>query len=139
VPQVVVPGAVDVINVVPPIPDRFAGRTHHWHLPTVPLIRTSADESERVGAWTAEKLNRARGPVRVLVPGLGFSSLDCDGGVFHDPAADEAWERGLRATLREDVPVEVVPHHINDEEFARAAADAVLELVAGRQRVKEPA
>jgi len=128
VPQVVVPGAVDVINVLPPIPDRFAGRTHHWHLPTVPLIRTSREESAEIGAWTAAKLNRATGPVRVLVPGLGFSALDREGGVFSDPEADQAWESALRAELRDDVPVERLPYHINDEEFARATADAVLEL-----------
>lgn len=128
VPQVVVPGAVDVINILPPIPDRFAGRTHHWHLPTVPLIRTSSGESAEIGAWTAEKLNRATGPVRVLIPSLGFSALDREGGVFGDPEADRAWESALRAELRDDIPVETLPYHINDEEFARAAAEAVLEL-----------
>jgi uncharacterized protein (UPF0261 family) len=139
VPQVVVPGAIDVINVLAPIPDRFAHRTHHWHLPTVPLIRTSAEESAQIGAWMAEKLNASRGAVRVLVPGLGFSALDKPGGVFHDDAADEAWENALRGGLRDDIPVEVVPHHINDEEFARATADAVLELVGAANFAKAPA
>jgi uncharacterized protein (UPF0261 family) len=139
IPQVVVPGAVDVINVLAPIPDRFDGRTHHWHLPNVPLIRTSAEESAAVGAWTAQKLNAATGPVRVLVPGLGFSSLDTSDGVFHDAAANEAWETALRHGLRDDIPVDVLPYHINDEEFARATADAVLELVGATTLVKEPA
>jgi len=138
-PQVVVPGAVDVINVHAPIPDRFAGRTHHWHLPNVPLIRTSKEESAEIGAWMARKLNAARGPVRVLVPGLGFSALDKPGGVFQDADADEAWESALRQGLRDDVAVDVLPYHINDEEFARATADAVLELVGATPLVKEPA
>jgi uncharacterized protein (UPF0261 family) len=139
VPQVVVPGAVDVINVLPPIPDRFEGRTHHWHLPTVPLIRTSAAESAEIGAWTADKLNAAHGPVRVIVPGLGFSALDKPGGPFFDPEADEAWVSALRDTLRDDIPVDVLPQNINDEEFARAVSAAVLELVDATSRVKEPA
>ncbi len=138
-PQIVVPGAVDVINVVPPIPERFEGRTHHWHLPTVPLIRTSAAESAEIGAWTADKLNAAHGPVRVVVPGLGFSALDRPDGPFFDPDADEAWLRALRDRLRDDIPVDVVPHNINDEEFARAVAVAALELVDAPSLVKEPA
>jgi uncharacterized protein (UPF0261 family) len=129
IPQVVVPGAIDVINVLAPIPGRFEGRTHHWHLPTVPLIRASASESAAIGAWMAEKLNRARGPVRVLVPGHGFSSLDRPGGVFADAEADAAWEKALRAGLREGIPVQVVPANINEEAFARAVADEVLELL----------
>jgi uncharacterized protein (UPF0261 family) len=128
-PQLVVPGAVDVINVAGGIPDRFAGRPHHWHLPTVPLIRTSVAESAEIGSWMASKLNAARGPVRVLVPGLGFSALDAPGGVFEDRAADEAWTEALRAGLRGDISVDVVEQHINDEAFARAAADAVLDLI----------
>jgi uncharacterized protein (UPF0261 family) len=129
VPQIVVPGAVDVINVLAPIPERFADRTHHWHLPTVPLIRTSARESEAVGTWTGAKLARARGPVRVLVPAGGFSALDRADGPFCDPAADDAWQRGLRAAAGPDVPIDVLPNHINDESFARATADAALALV----------
>jgi uncharacterized protein (UPF0261 family) len=139
VPQVVVPGAVDVINVLAPIPDRFRGRTHHWHLPNVPLIRTSVSESERIGEWMAEKLNAARAPARVLVPTLGFSALDKTGGAFHDKTADEAWARALRAALRNDIPVVDMPHHINDEKFARATADAVLELLGAAVPVQEPA
>jgi len=128
IPQIVVPGAIDVINVLAPIPERFAGRTHHWHLPTVPLIRTSAEESREIGAWMAAKLSAARGPVRVLVPRRGFSALDKPGGPFEDGAADDAWEAALRAGLRTGIPVEGLLLHINDEEFARATADAVLEF-----------
>jgi uncharacterized protein (UPF0261 family) len=130
IPQVIVPGAIDVINVLAPIPERFAGRTHHWHLPTVPLIRTSPSESREIGAWMADKLNAARGPVRVLVPQYGFSNLDFRGGVFEDAAADGAWESALRQRLRDGIPVEDVPANINDEAFARAVADAALDLLA---------
>ena len=35
---------------------------------------------------------------------------------------------GLRSTLRSDIAIEEVPHNINDEEFARAAADAMLAI-----------
>jgi uncharacterized protein (UPF0261 family) len=87
----------------------------------------------------AEKLNRARAPVRVLVPTLGFSALDKPGGVFQDEAADEAWASVLRAGLRDGIPVVDLPHHINDEEFARATAEAVLELLGATALVQGPA
>jgi uncharacterized protein (UPF0261 family) len=128
VPQVVVPGAIDMINITGAIPKRFARRTYHMHLPTVPLIRTSARESREIGAWIARKLNRATAPVRVLIPAGGFSGIDIDGNPFHDPAANLAFVSALRRQLRSDIAVEVVPHHINDEAFARVAADALLGL-----------
>jgi uncharacterized protein (UPF0261 family) len=132
VPQVVVPGAIDVINVLAPIPERFAGRTHHWHLPTVPLIRTSAAESELIGEWMGRKLGKARGPVRVLVPTLGFSALDRPDGPFEDPAADAAWETGLRAGAGDGLEIVDLPANINDESFAHACADAALAMLGAR-------
>jgi uncharacterized protein (UPF0261 family) len=129
IPQVVVPGAVDVINIRGAIPRRFAKRTYHMHLPNVPLIRTSVRESRAIGGWIAEKLNRATGPVRVLIPEGGYSALDIAGGPFEDPAANDAFVTALRRDLRPDIPVEVLPHNINDEAFARAAADAMLALL----------
>jgi uncharacterized protein (UPF0261 family) len=136
VPQIVVPGAIDVINVLAPIPERFEGRTHHWHLPTVPLIRTSSEESFAIGAWMGRKLANAIGPVRVLVPTLGFSALDCPGGEFEDGDADRAWEEGLRSTAGDDVAVLDIPAHINSEEFARTTADIAFELI-GIPRLEE--
>jgi uncharacterized protein (UPF0261 family) len=129
--QVVVPGAIDVINISGGIPRRLARRVYHMHLPTVPLVRTSVRENREIGAWMADKLNRSTGPVRVLIPGGGYSALDIRDGVFWDPPADEAFVAALRRDLRPDIPVQVVPHHINDEAFARVAADAMLSLGAG--------
>jgi uncharacterized protein (UPF0261 family) len=129
IPQVVVPGAVDVINIRGEIPRRFAKRTYHMHLPTVPLIRTSARESREIGAFIARKLNQALGPVRVLIPEGGYSALDLPGGPFEDRKANAAFVAALRADLRPDIPVELLPDHINSEAFARAAADAMLALV----------
>jgi uncharacterized protein (UPF0261 family) len=79
----------------------------------------------------AHKLNRSVAPVRVLIPAAGYSAIDIRDGPFWDPAADQAFVAALRRELRPDIPVEVVPHHINDEAFARVAADALLSLGAG--------
>jgi len=130
-PQLVIPGAVDVINVRGEIPKRFAKRTYHMHLPTVPLIRTSTQESRQIGTWIADKLNRAIGPVRVLIPAGGYSALDIQGGPFWDPEANEAFVSALKRKLRRDIPVQIDPHHVNDEAFARIAAELMLSMTIG--------
>jgi len=129
IPQVVVPGAVDVINVHLPIPEKFVGRVHHMHLPTVPLIRASVEENAQIGAWIAAKLARSTGPAAVVIPRGGFSSLDIAGGEFWDPAATDAFESAIRAGLPDSIPVTVRDEHINDPEFARAVADTVLAML----------
>lgn len=136
IPQVVVPGAVDVINVHLPIPERFEGRVHHMHLPTVPLIRASVEENAEIGAWIADKLARATAPVEVLIPTGGFSSLDIAGGPFHDPAATRAFADAIRAGVPDRIAVRKLDHHINDPAFARTVAEAVLALLPDSEEEK---
>jgi uncharacterized protein (UPF0261 family) len=137
VPQVVVPGAVDVINVLPPVPDEYAERVTHWHLPTVPLVRASAAESAAVGRWIGERLSTATAPAAVLIPRGGFSSLDVAGGDFEDEAADAAFETAVRTAIG-DGTVITSPLHINDAEFARQAAETLLQMLdVPRQDRKE--
>jgi uncharacterized protein (UPF0261 family) len=132
-PQVIVPGAIDVINVGRGgIPTKWARRASHMHLPGVPLVRTSVRESREIGSWIAKKLSRASGLVRVLIPAGGYSALDVRDGPFWDPVADQAFVSALRKGLRPDIPIDIDPHHINDEAFARAAADAMLSLGVAR-------
>jgi len=130
VPQVVVPGALDVVNFGPPesVPTRFAGRRFHAHTPAATLMRTSAAESAALGELIADKLNRARGPVRVLIPEGGFSALDAPGRPFEDREADACFTGALLAALRPEIAVERSVEHINSESFAGAVAGAMLAL-----------
>lgn len=66
----------------------------------------------------ATKLNRARGPVAFFVPLLGFSVVDADGEVFHDPQADRAFVETLERHLSTRVELVKCENHINEAEFA---------------------
>jgi uncharacterized protein (UPF0261 family) len=77
----------------------------------------------------AERLNEARGPVRVVVPTAGFSLADAEGGALWDPEADAAFVQALRSALRRDIPFEQVDAHVDDEDFAELVADRYLTLL----------
>jgi uncharacterized protein (UPF0261 family) len=128
-PQVVVPGALDMVNFGPPetIPERFRERKFYQHNPTVTLMRTTVEENARLGRILAEKLNRAQGPTTVLLPLRGVSAIDQPGQPFHDPAADEAFFRELRTHLAPNVRLVELDMHINDPDFAAACANTLLE------------
>lgn len=134
IPQVVVPGALDVVNFGVPgsVPPQFGGRVFHAHTPTVTLMRSSAEECAIVGAVMAEALNAARGPVSVLIPTRGFSSLDCEGGPFWDPLADEAFVEALLGTLHRSINRELVAFNINDSAFAELAAERIVRMIENR-------
>lgn len=125
-------GALDMVNFWAPetIPPRYKDRLFHKHNPNVTLMRTTADECREIGAWIGRKLARCEGPVRFLIPELGVSALDTEGGAFFDPAADaalfDAIERsGGWGSNRQLIRL---PYHINDPRFADAAVAAFRDI-----------
>ncbi len=132
--QVVAPGALDMVNFGPPetVPAAFAARRFHRHNAGTTLMRTTPAENARLGEWMGDKLNRAKGPVAVVLPLGGFSAYDVPGGPFFDPEADEAFATALKATLRTDIPVVQVNAHINDPPFAQAVLALYRQMSADR-------
>ncbi len=136
IPQVVCPGAIDMVNFGPlsSVPGCFRDRNLHVHNAAVTLMRTTVDECAEIGRITATKLNSARGPVTVLIPLQGVSAIDKAGQPFYSPEALEAYRRALKATLNPVIKLVELDAHINDEIFARAATDFLLDSLALSER-----
>lgn len=132
IPQVVVPGAIDVISLPAERIDdtQGAGRVTYRHTPLAMLLRTSGDELVLIAADIAAKLNAATGPVHVLIPERGFSALDVEGGPFGDPSADRVFIDALGDALRQDIPMTVLPNHINDPAFAETASGVLVDMLS---------
>ena len=118
-------GALDMVTFGPPetVPDRYKGRNFYAHNPQVTLMRTTAEENDRMGRWIGERLNRMEAPVRFLLPEAGVSALDAPGQAFHDPAANAALFTALDQTVRQTSTRQLIrlPHHINDAPFSQCA------------------
>ena len=134
VPQVVSVGAVDMVNFGPPetVPERFRSRLFHIHNPTVTLMRTTPAENTLIGRRIGETLRETTGPVVVLLPEGGVSTLDAPGRPFYDPEADSALFGAIESALADRPEIRVVrrPEHINDPAFADAAAGALAGLMS---------
>ncbi|TPQ37699.1 ABC transporter permease [Bradyrhizobium guangdongense] len=128
IPYVGSVGALDMVNFGAPdtVPERYRGRKFHVHNPQVTLMRTTADENERMGRWIGEKLNQMDGPVRFFLPEGGVSALDAAGQSFWDPEADAALFRALERTVRQTSNRQLirVRKNINDPEFTAAIVSA---------------
>jgi uncharacterized protein (UPF0261 family) len=129
IPQLVCPGAIDMVNFGPEetVPARFRSRNLYLHNPSVTLMRTTPEECAEIGRITAIKLKRASGPVTVLIPLRGVSAIDKIGGPFYSQEALNAYRRALKAALSPTIRMVELDAHINDDRFALAAADLLLE------------
>jgi uncharacterized protein (UPF0261 family) len=88
----------------------------------------SPDELIQVAAVFAEKLNRAQGPVKVVIPKKGWSSVDIPGNPTYDPEEDQVFVRELRRQLKPEVEMLEVDANMEDPEIAGAVAHAALEI-----------
>jgi uncharacterized protein (UPF0261 family) len=132
VPQVISLGALDMVNFGPPetVPEKFRGRRFYQHNPTVTLMRTTPEENDRLGKEIAQKASAARGPTAVLAPLRGVSAIDREGQPFWWPEADQALFQSLRHWMSPHARLTELDLHVNDPQFAHAAARTLLELIA---------
>jgi uncharacterized protein (UPF0261 family) len=138
IPQLVCPGAIDMVNFgsMETVPAQFRGRNLYVHNPSVTLMRTTPEECAEIGRITATRLNRANGPVTVLIPLRGVSAIDKIGGPFYSQEALNAYRRALKASLNQTVRLVELDAHINDEGFALAAADLLMEMLGASTETK---
>ena len=130
-PQVVAPGALDMVNFGPPdtVPEQFSDRLFYQHNPTVTLMRTTAEETAELGRIMARKLSEAQGPTTVIIPTQGVSAIDKTGQPFDSPEARVAWIENLKAHIGDNVTVIEMDAHINDDEFATKLVETLLESI----------
>jgi uncharacterized protein (UPF0261 family) len=136
VPQVVSVGALDMVNFGPmdTVPERFRGRRLHVHNANITLMRTTRDENAELGRRLVSALRESRGPTAVMLPLKGVSGIDAPGQPFHDPEADAALFEAIRSGLRghPSITLEERDEHINDPEFAEAAASTLLSMMPAK-------
>lgn len=132
IPYVGSVGACDMINFWArnTVPEKYAGRLFYQHNDNVTLMRTSAEECRAIGSWIGNKLNTCDGMIRFLIPEKGVSALDIEGGLFRDPEADAALFDAIESTVHWTDRRRLIrlPLHINDPDFATAAADAYADI-----------
>lgn len=91
-------------------------------------IRLSPAELKEVAAAFVQKLNPAKGPVKIMVPLKGWCSLDVPGSPTFDLQEDAIFTTELRAGLKPDIEILEVDAHMEDPAFARAVVEASLTL-----------
>lgn len=131
IPQVVVPGCLDMVNFGHPdtVPARFSSRLLYSWAPHVTLMRTNEADNEELGRRLAQKLNQSRGPVTVILPLGGLSQLDREGGIFYYPAANNVLFETIKSHVSKSVNVIESAAHINDASFSALLVDSLVEMI----------
>ncbi len=92
-------------------------------------LRMNTDELTQVARAFAKKINNATGPVRIVVPLKGWSSVDCEGNPTYDPREDLIFIRELRKQLNPDIEIQEVDANMEDPAFAQAVLHSAVEVL----------
>ena len=152
IPQVIVPGAIDLINFKTPetVPQKWKDRVFYRHTPHITLMRTNPEESASLGRLFARKINQARDQTVVLIPARGFSAYDSPRGPkavnlqggpaprsWFWPESDQAFYQALKENIDYSrIRYHELSMHVNEPDFAERAVRE-LEAMLGKKKDRE--
>ena len=137
IPQVIAPGALDMVNFGPKetVPEQFRERNLYVHNPQITLMRTTPEENRQFAEFMARNLSGAEPAlVTILLPLKGVSALDQEGAPFYDPDANQCFHETLKAKLGHTLDIVQLDCHINDKEFAEQIVRSFLNNWSAWQR-----
>lgn len=131
IPQVICPGAIEVLvfNEPETVPAPFNTRKLVRHSPQITDVRLNEQEMLQVADEVSARLKSTTANAVFLAPTEGFDCYAVAGEPFHDPQADKSFLRRLKSQLPSTVEYCECSQHINEEMFARQAAETLVGLM----------
>jgi uncharacterized protein (UPF0261 family) len=136
IPQVVVPGCLDMVNFahVDTVPAKYRHRQLYSWAPDVTLMRTNVEENRILGQQLAEKVSASQAPATIVIPLRGISQVDATGRIFSQPEANAALFDAIRQHAAEHVTVAETDLHINNPAFAEMLVHTLLEILEKKEK-----
>jgi uncharacterized protein (UPF0261 family) len=126
IPQVIAPCSINITGCgrTRKHYEKYAFRDRVLKIDEIRAATRFTTEELKIGAKAyAEKLNKAKGPVSILFPLRGWSSLEREGSILYDPQQDREFIEELRENLRPGIEIEEVDCNLEDPPFALALVE----------------
>ncbi len=137
IPQVVAPAGVNTISRVgftaEELAPEFKIRKHYFMEELRVTVWLNTKELGDMASIYAEKLNKAVGPTKFLIPKRGWISIEKEGSDFYDPQHTRIFVDKLKEKLKPDIEVREVDANIDDPIFAKAIVNAFEEVMGSKQ------
>jgi uncharacterized protein (UPF0261 family) len=133
IPQVVAPAGVNTISRVgftaEELAPEFKVRKHYFMEELRVTVWLNTAELADMASIYAEKLNKAVGPTKFLIPKRGWISIEKEGSDYYDPQHARTFVDKLKEKLKPDIEVREVDANIDDPMFAQAIVSAFEEVM----------
>jgi uncharacterized protein (UPF0261 family) len=131
IPQIIAPSG---INLMSPRKSRYKPDYHQRKKFDLDKLRTflrlNEEEIIMVADEFARKLNQAKGPVRVLLPLKGWSSIDGPESPIYEPETDLLFIEQLQKQIDNDlVTIKTFDLNLEDKAFADLIVESMLNVL----------
>lgn len=132
IPQIIAPSGV---NLMSPRKSRYKPDYHQRKKFDLDKLRTflrlNEEEIIQVAEEFARKLNQATGPVRVLLPLRGWSSIDGPQSPIYEPETDYLFIENLKKNIQNNlVVVKTFDLNLEDGAFADQVVESLLDVMS---------
>lgn len=138
IPQVWAPCCLNMTGAGPTRADRekYTASGKVLHIDEMRAMARFPVDEMLVGARLyAEKINKAKGPIKLVIPLNGWSSLDQPGSILHDPEKDLLFVKELKKNLQNPIEIEEIDANLEDLETAEVLVNSLENLmVSGGER-----
>jgi uncharacterized protein (UPF0261 family) len=132
VPQVIAPSLVNVISrtrdTSAALAEEMKQRKYYFMDSLRILLWLTKDELADIASVYAEKLNRATGPTKFLIPMKGWLNVETESSDYFEPESIRAFVEALRERLKPEVEIREVDANIDTVEFGQALLAAFREV-----------
>ncbi len=93
-------------------------------------------EIRKTARIIADKLNRAKGPTKFIIPLRGWSASEKEGDPYYEPELNRLFVQILKARLRPEIEMIEIDAHLEDPDFAEAIVatfDNMMKLHLGKR------
>ncbi len=137
IPQVVAPAGVNTISRVgftaEQLAPEFKVRKHYFMEELRVTVWLNTAELADMALIYAEKLNKAVGPTKFLIPKRGWISIEKEGSDYYDPQHTRIFVDKLKENLKPEIEVREVDANIDDPIFAKAIVSAFEEVMSSKR------
>lgn len=131
IPYVVVPGALEMINLSTwdTLTEYQKQRTLYKHSLSSIKMLANEEEMSKAADIFADRLAASKDNACIIIPKLGFSSVNIKGKIFFNENTNKAFIDKISNILPKHIQLEKYDLHINDDEFANIISEKLLSLI----------
>jgi uncharacterized protein (UPF0261 family) len=133
IPQIVAPGGINTFAqtgfTADALPPELKTHRHYFMDPQRVTIFLSTEELRNIASIYAQKLNKAVGPTKFLIPMRGWTGMEREQADLYDPEGSRAFVNKLRKELKAEIELREIDANIEDQTFAEAVVESFEEVM----------